>query len=220
MNATRPAVALVFGLVFVVPSAAAEFVGVVARVDAAKNELVVDGRGKTRGEAMTFLCDADTQVLFGKQAGMLADVPTGRHVRINYEPRDNRMMARIVRVNGAKPKAAAATGDQGAITGVLRRVALTDREVVVIGPGPMGRVTETTVAVPEAARIMKGGKAATLESLKEDDPVTIVAEKRDGRLTAMSVQVGPPAKSDSIEKLRLGLKIADFLLERMQKGDK
>jgi hypothetical protein len=220
MSATRSALALLFGFVVTVPASAAEIVGVIARVDPAKNELLVEGRGRSRGEAVTLVCDGDTQVLFGKQTAVLADVPVGRRAHVTYETRDNRMMARVVRVNGPKPKAAAPAPDKGAITGVLRRVALTDREVVVIGPGPMGKETETTVAVPETARIMKGGKAATLESLKEDDPVSIVAEKRDGRLTATVVQVGPPAKSDTIEKLRLAIKIADFLLERMQKSDK
>ncbi len=217
MSATRPALALLFGFAFALPASAGEFVGMIARTDPVKNELVVDGRGKSRGEALTFVVDGDTQILFGKQPAAVTDVPVGRRVHVIYETRDNRMMARVVRVNGPKPKAATASTDKGAITGVLRRVALTDREVVVIGPGPMGKETETTVAVPETARIMKGGKAATLESLKEDDPVSIVAEKRDGRLTATVVQVGPPEKSDAIEKLRLGIKIADFLLERMQK---
>ena len=220
MRFTHPFLTALCGLLFSLPASAAEIVGVIARVDPGKSQVVVDGRGKGRGEAMTFVVDADTQVLFGKLPASLADVPVGRRVHVAYEMRDNHMTARVIRVNGAKPKTAIPSADSGAITGVLRRVALTDREVVVIGPGAMGKETETTVAVPETARIMKGGKAVTLDSLKEDDAVSVVAEKRDGRLTATLIQVGPPDKSNAIEKIRLGIKIADALLQQLQKSDK
>ena len=54
-----------------------------------------------------------------------------------------------LRVVAASP-AANVPANADAVTGVLRRVAYSDREVVVIGPGPKGTETETTVAVPEA----------------------------------------------------------------------
>jgi len=221
MSTMRPLFALLSGLLFSFPVSAAEVVGIVARVDLEKKELLLDGRGAARGEALMFVVDNDTQVLFGKRAASLADVPFGRRVHVLYEVRDSRRVARIVRVNGPKPTAPATPADKGAITGVLRRVALTDREVVVIGPGSMGKETETTVAVPEAARIAKDGKAATLEMLKENDMVRIVAEMRDGKLTAIEIQVGAATakKSDLVPKIRLGLQIADLLLKQMEKRE-
>jgi hypothetical protein len=111
------------------------------------------------------------------------------------------------------------------VTGVLQRVAQTDREIVVIGPGARGPETETTIAVTEGTKILNGDKALTFEALKEGAKVTVQTEKRDGRLAAVSIQLGaaPAAQkepSDVIPRLRLLLRIADQLLERMEKDRK
>src|SRR5205807_1837487 len=122
---------------------------------------------------------------------------------------------------GAAPGAAGS-----AVTGVLQRVARTDREVVVIGPGDRGPETETTVAVPEGTPVTRGGKEVGLEGLKEGDPVTVRAERRAGRLTATALQVGPPApeatvaqkpampaeREPVVPRVRRALKIADDVL--------
>ncbi len=219
MKASRSVLAVLAGLVFSVPLFAEDFVGVITKMDPDKKELLLEGRLASRGRALTLVFDGDTQVMFGKQPGTPAELPIGKIVRVVYETRDSQQVARSIRVNGLRPnKPAAPSSDKGStITGILRRVALTDSEVVVIGPGAKGNDTETTVAVPQTARIMKGGKAITLESLKEDDQVSIVAEQRDGRLTATAIQVGPAPSSDIVPKLRIAIKIADMLLQKMEK---
>jgi hypothetical protein len=220
MKTTRPLLAVLAGLLFSLPASAAEVTGVVARTDPEKKELLLEGRRAARGQALTFALDGETQILFGRQPGAPMDLAVGQRVRVVYETRDDRQVARIIHVAGARPRAAAAPADTGTIIGVLRRVALTDREVVIIGPGPKGPMTETTVAVPESARIMKEGKPVTLEALKEDDPVRVRAEMRDSRLTATAIEVGPGAaaeSSDVVPRLRLALKLADYFLKQMEK---
>ena len=219
---TRLVLTLLAGLACALPLSAAEMLGVVTRIDLEKKELALDGRGAARGKTLTLVVAEDTRVLFGKQAGAPTDLAAGKLVRVEYETRDSQQVAVVIHALGVKPKTAstpAVPADKGAIAGVLRRVALTDREVIVIGPGEKGKETETTVAVPESARITKGGKAVTLEALKEDDQVSIVAEKRDGRMTASAIQVGAVAveKSNVVPRLRLAIKFADYLLQKMEK---
>ena len=138
---------------------------------------------------------------------------------------------RVIHVlNGPRPAAPAvavtsAGGD--ALKGVLRRVGYSDREVVVVGPGAKGPETETPVAVPEAARVVKDGKEAKLDDLKEGDAATVQVEKKDGRTSAPSIQVGPgeaPAAgkppSKVIPKVRMLLKVLDQVLQNMQDRDR
>jgi hypothetical protein len=221
--------------------AADEVRGVVSGVDLSKHELRVDGRGAARGETMTFTLDDKTLVLFGSQKGAAADLNSGRRVRVEYEVAgDGTHIARVVRAAGrplaaraipagrttpaeppvvSGPNAAAAGG---AVTGVLQRVARADREIVVIGPGAKGPETETTVAVPEGAKVVKEGKPSSLENLKEGDAVAVRAERRDGKVTAVEVQAGPgaalsaaapaPERSRMIPRIRQALHMADEVL--------
>jgi hypothetical protein len=112
-----------------------------------------------------------------------------------------------------------------AVTGVLRRVAYSDRELVVVGPGPMGKEMETTVAVPEAARIVKDGKDATLDDLKEGETASVQIEQKDGRPSAVAIQVGPGAAPEkrmtrAIPRIRRLLKVADQILQGLENRDK
>ena len=108
------------------------------------------------------------------------------------------------------------------MAGVLRRVALTDRELVVIGPGDQGEETEMTVQVPEGTPLRRGEKTVMLADLKEGETVTVRTAKRDGRLTALEVRVGPAAAATAqgpdrtVPRLRLLLKIADQILGQME----
>ena len=69
------------------------------------------------------------------------------------------------------------------MTGVLQRVALTDREIVVIGPGAKGEPElESILTVPEDARITKDAKPAKLEDLKEGERVVVRTEKRGDKM--------------------------------------
>jgi len=215
---------------------AAEVRGVVTKIDPDKKELVLEGRGiGRRGAVLVFELPDGTPVLFGDQAGALSDLEAGRRVRVDYDVSDGRQVAQAIHVlSGPKPAAPTASttpttpapGD--GLTGVLRHVGYSDREIVLVGPGPKDAETETTIAVPEAAHIVKDGKDATLSDLKEGDAAAVQAEKKDGRLTALSVQVGPGAAAAPAEKpaskviprVRLILKVVDQVLQGMDNRDK
>jgi Cu/Ag efflux protein CusF len=202
--------------------------GQIARIDLDKKELTLEGRGAARGEALTFLLTADTQVLFGRQAGALADLSAGRRVRIVSEVRDGKATAVVIHALGARlaaPSPTPSTGktDANTVAGVLRRVARTDREIVVVGPGAQGAETETTIQVPETTKIVKGDKPAALEDLKEGDPASVQVERRDGKLSARSIQAGPGAgkavaatKSEWVPRARLALQIVDQILKQLE----
>jgi hypothetical protein len=202
-------------------SLAADVSGVIARVDLDRHELVLDNvRPKNAPPTVPF--DDKTQVLYGKTAGALKDLPVGRHVRVEYEQREGRLVAAVLHVNG-RPPVAATPKDDGSLAGTLRRVALSDREIVVIGPGAKGPETETTVAVPETAKVMRDGKAIAFVELTEGEKVAVSAEKHDGRWMAKTIQVGAAPASESkdsklVPRLRLILKIADGILRQMDSG--
>jgi cold shock CspA family protein len=213
----------------------AEVRGTVASVDAAKNELKVEGRGAERGSMLVFALGDKTLVLFGSEKATVADLRPGRRVRVEFEETaDGQKLARVIHAIGrvpAQPVAATpalpmASGD--AVTGVLQRVSRSDREVVVIGPGPKGAETESTVAVPEGTKIVKEGKPVSLESLKEGDAVAVRVERHDGRLTALEMQAGPgatlsaspaPERGRLVPRVRQALHIADEVLKRLDAPD-
>jgi Cu/Ag efflux protein CusF len=229
MTTPRIAFALLAGLMFAVTASAAEVRGVVSRIDPDKKELVLEERGLgVRGTVLVFALPDQTPVLFGDQPAALSDVQVGRRVRVEYELDDGRQVVQMIHVLGGPkppppptvtPPIAPINGD--ALTGVLRHVGYSDREVTVVGPGAKGAQTETTLAVPESARIVKNGKEATLDDLKEGDTGTVQVEKKDGRPTAAVVQVGAGSAAEkttskTIPRLRFLLKIADQLLQGME----
>jgi cold shock CspA family protein len=226
------------GLLIVAAVRAGDMRGVVTAVDANKNELRVEGRGPARGATWTFTLDDKTLVLFGSEKAPASDLQPGRHVRVEFqEDRDGNRLARVVHASGRRPAPAAAAPAPAAATpaaatpaadvvsGVLQRVSRADREIVVIGPGPKGPETETTVAVPESTKVIREGNSASLEALKEGDAVVVRVEQRDGRPAAMEVQAGPGAtlspaprpneRSKAIPRLRQVLHIADEVLRRL-----
>lgn len=231
----RHTLATLAALTLVGSLAADEVRGTLARLDLDKNELRVELR---RGEAVTVALDAKTLVLFGSTVGKAADLSAGRRVRVEFETRDGVPVATVVRSFGrpllrpvpaaelprGEPRLPPGPGD--AITGILQRVSQADREVVVIGPGAQGPETETTIAVPTEAKVIKDGKPAALDGLKEGDTVAIRAEKREGRLIAVELQAGAGAKlsaaptaprGEMLPRLRQALKIADAILRQMEK---
>jgi hypothetical protein len=223
------ATSCLLGLALLGAAPTTEVRGQIAALNLDKKVLTIDGRLAARGSTLTFALDGDTQVEFNRRAGRLDDLAAGQRVRVLYEVHDGKPLAKVVHVLGlglglgtARPgPAPAPKADDGAVTGVLRRVALTDREIVVIGPGAKGAETETTIQVPEAAKIVKGDRPAALEDLKEGDPARVQVERRDGKLQALSIQAGPGAdkaapKSNLIPRLRLALQIADQILKLME----
>jgi len=237
MTTPRLAIALTACLTLVAPASAEVMRGVVAHVDSDKNELQLEGRGRgLRGAVTRFTLTDKTAVLFGDQAGALSDLETGRRVRIEFEVTTAGAVARVIHVLNGRPAEAAipevppvpAVPMEGdALMGTLRRVGYSDREVVLVGPGPKGAETETTVAVPEAARILKDGKEATLDDLKEGDGAAVQVEEKNGRPSALSIQIGPgvatvPEKRGAkvIPKIRKALQMVDQLLKGLDDRDR
>jgi hypothetical protein len=208
--------------------------GVLRDVDPAKKEIRVEGRGRDRGATLTFVLDDKTLILFGREKGAASDLQTGRRVRVEFEDAgEGRHVARVIRAAGRPAATAVAApvavstpaAPADGIAGVLQRVSRADREIVVIGPGPKGPETETTVAVPESTKIVKDGKPSSLEALREGDSVAVRTERRDGRPSALEVQVGPgatvagpaptPESGRVISRIRQALHMADEVLRRV-----
>jgi hypothetical protein len=145
-------------------------------------------------------------------------------VRVLYESRDGQRTALAISARGI-PRAPEAPppADANTIVGALQRIGLTDREIIVGFAGGQPGATEVTIVVPEKTPITRDGKPLKLEELKEGDRVAVRTEKRDGKLTALSLELGErgPAvagKNPRIEKLRQFLKMADFLLQQVDEN--
>jgi hypothetical protein len=141
----------------------------------------------------------------------------------------DRRVALLVTLLGAAPSSApsaeAAVNAGNTVSGILRRVSFTEREIVVISPAKKGEgEVETILSVPEDVKITKDQKAISFDDLKEGEQVLVQAEKRDGKLVAKSIQLGVTASPNSnpepaqnkIEKVRGALKMLDFLLRMME----
>jgi Cu/Ag efflux protein CusF len=194
---------------------AEEFRGRITKVDPAKKEVVVEGRGLARGLALGFAVNSDTKILFGREPAKLEDLQPGDRVRLFYENRNNQRVAlsitdlsllpklppaggagseKVAAPGGKAPAGNAATAPPlpaNAIAGRLARVGLTEKEIVIISPAAQGaKETETTLLVPSNVKISKDQKPLKLEELKEGEQVTIRTEKRDGHLVAAEIQTG------------------------------
>jgi hypothetical protein len=218
-------------------ASADEVRGVIVKVDAEKKEVLVEVRSpRARGLAMTFTVDGETRIQIGHRPAGLVDLQAGERMRLRYESRDGRRIALSISAHGGKrmPEPPArpeplARSDANTVTGILRRIALTDREIVVVGPGSKGESdAETTISVPEKTAITRDGKAIKLEDLKEDEQVAVPVEKLGGKLVAKSIQVGgsaaapprPTARNDRIERLRMALRLADWILQQIDSQQK
>lgn len=220
---------LVLALSCTLPAWAGEVRGRIQSVDLDKNELVLGGLG-TGGQPLKVLLESDTQVFFGRTAATLADLPVGRRAHVTFEDRDNRRLAKAIYLAGPLParrrERTPARADGNTVAGVLQRVARTDREVVVVGPGPKGPDTETLIAVPETARIVRGDKVIALEDLKEGEPVTVQTERRAGQWTARAIQAGPGGAAQmkrpdgDFPRVRMALRIAEFVLQQVERFHK
>ena len=219
MNARPYLTGLTVILILPAALAAADVRGYIVSVDVNKGEVVLD-KVKPKKADTTFTVTDKTPVLYGKTPGAVKDLPLGRLVTVEFDERDGRRVVTMIRVTG-RPPVVNAAADSSTVSGTLRRVALTDREIVVIGPGARGSETETTIAVPETTRVLRDGKAIPFDELMEGEAVTVTVEKRDGRLSAMTLQAGMAVamakESNFVPKLRLALRIADAILQQMEK---
>ena len=217
---------------------AAEVRGIVVKVDSKNHELVIEGRGRgLRGAELTFQLNKDTVIQNGQEPAQVSDLMPGKRVRVFYERQDGQRLAlRITMPGGALAEALkqappaepakAGPNDANTVSGTLRRLALTDREIVVVRANPAGRTDiETTIFVPESAKIDKDGKAIRLEELKEGLQVTVKVEKDHKEVVAKSIQVGavvasqkmdrPSERGDGIDKARRVLKLLQALLDNI-----
>jgi hypothetical protein len=219
-------------LVIVGSALAEEVRGRIVAVDLDGKELLLEGRNRGRGVQYRFVLTADTHVLFAGEPGKLSDLPTRRLARITFEDGDGKAVARVIRlplplraITGKAPPPTAAERPGGdVVTGTLQRIAVTDRELVVIGPGAKGNEAETTIAVPEGTPILRDGKKIDLVGLQEGEAVSVQVDRKEKQLKAVSVQAGkvvPQAgamrNNDVVPRVRQALKVLDAILQQMER---
>lgn len=235
MTAFRFWLSLASGLVLIGAADADEARGLILRIDPDKQMIRLETRRPVRG-VLNLKVDAKTEILVGGQPATLNDLAPGRRVRVVFQPHDGKPVAHVIRsfgLNLAQPQPAArppvALKEGEGVSGKLQRVASTEREIVVLGPGDKGQQAESTIAVPEETAITRAGKKIALDDLKEGEMVSVKTESRKGTLTAVSIQVGPaaparpaaaPPRREIIPRLRQALQMADELLREMEERGK
>ncbi len=202
-------------------AAAEEVRGVIEKVDPVKGELTIEASGRgVRGLAMSFALVKDTQVLFGRQEAAVGDLKPGARAVILYDTKNGQRIARSITVRGAPPtKAEPVKVDPNTVAGTIARISFTERELVVVGPGPQGAKTETLLTVPENASITRDRKAVKLDDIREGEAVVARTSRRDGKTVVESMEVGVQPKTAAgarrIERVRTALRVVDFFLQRM-----
>lgn len=208
--------------------------GVISKVDAEQKELVIEGRGiGVRGAVIRFSLGKDTQILFGRQAGAIGDLSVGKQVNVSFETQDGKRVAVTINVSGSKPAAPArpVADDANTVSGLLRRIARTDREIILATPGEQGKEGYVSLPVPEDAKITRDDKAIQFDDLKEEEPAVVRTETRNGKKVAVAVMTGktsapaamaqqPGDQASRIARLRQLLQLADMILERAEKREK
>jgi hypothetical protein len=92
------------------------------------------------------------------------------------------------------PMAVPPAAGQASVSGMMRRVSRTDREIVILGdPAPGKPPAENTVFVPNEAQITRDQKPISFDDLREGEAATVVAQPKNGRLEAQAVIIGQPA---------------------------
>jgi hypothetical protein len=214
--------------------ASAEHVrGVVVKVDGAAGTLTIEARGLgVRGSVLTFTLDKDAQVVLGNQPAGLKDVAVGKRVQVTYETKDGKRVAAMVHVNNLLGSVlprdippAPPANDPNALTGKLRRVAYTDREIVLAMPGQGDKEKYISLPVAGDAKITRDDKVIKFDELKEEEAAVVRTEMRDGKKVATAVMVGKvtmdkPEETSKVARIRQILKILDVILEQMDNRSK
>jgi hypothetical protein len=212
MNAKCLAIAV---LILVAGRASAEEVrGIIVKVDPDKKQLVLEGKNRGfKGMVLHLKVRDDTEILVGRKPAKLADLVAGKRARVLFETQGNEPVALRISVADLSAVAEAlrnltgglqssepapppgissekAPSDLSSVSGTLRRIARTDREIVVVGPGASkNSEVETTFLVPDNVTILRGQKLLRLEDLHEGERVTVSGEKKVGKLVAKSIKV-------------------------------
>jgi hypothetical protein len=224
-------IALLAGLALAASVSAAEIRGVISKVDSENKELLIEGLGKAgKGMTFTFVLNDDTRVLFGSNAGSLADLVVGKRTRVIFDDRDGKQTALVIRPLYLQPKAkdGVAMAPANGSGGVLRLINSNDREIVVVGANPKGGESETTLHIPKDLKVQRGDKPTGFDDLKEGELLSFEADKKDGKFLAKSLRAGPPdpnAKSAPAmlpedkkgEKAKKVLEVLFKILEQMQR---
>jgi len=223
-------------LAFGLAAQAADVHGVIVKVDTDRKEVSVKCRDKGfRGATVDFRINDSTAIQLGKQSVGLTDLSPGSRVRIVYELDGGRHLALSITAHGLltapaapapAPAAPLAPAMDTGLTGTLRRIALTDREIVLVGSAAKGSPeTETTMLVPADAKITRDQKPIRFEDLKEGETAVVAPEKKEGKLVARSIQVGAaappsarPERENRIAKVRQILKMIDLALQGLDRN--
>ena len=177
--------------------------GVIVKVEPDKKMLVLEGKSRGfKGKVLRLKVPDDTEILVARKPAKLADLTTGKRVRVLFEPQGNDQVALRITVPGSlssllelmtgpppEPSVKSSPSEASSVSGVLRRVSLTDREIVVISPGPSKNTEfETTFSVPDGTKVLRKQQAIRLDDLHEGDQVTVIGEKQNGQLVAKSIE--------------------------------
>jgi hypothetical protein len=204
---------------------AAEYRGIIRQVDPANKQITVEGRGKPyRKSTVTFAVEKETRILLAGQPASTTDLVVGKHVKIDFDTKDGHPVARTIKIIGLPPldltpsapsPPAPSSNDPNSVAGTLRRVSRTEPEIVVVDTQ-----RETTIAVPESAKILRDQKPIRFAELHEGENVLVRTEKKDGQVLAKSIEAGAvgtgqpsPDRDHRIERLRQLLRMIDGLLQ-------
>src|SRR5262249_43653976 len=150
---------------------AADIRGVVTKVDIDQMELQIEALNRrARGFNLVFRLDDKIAVRMGGQPGKLADLAAGQRVLVDYGwSQDGQRVAPSITIRGAKPAAPPADDaapakdsnskkDPNAVIGVLRHVAYTEREIIIVSADAQKEEKQTAFVVPDSAKITKSQK--------------------------------------------------------------
>jgi hypothetical protein len=194
MSTKNPLLVPLTVLFFAASVPAAEIRGVISKVDTENKELLVEGLGRGgKGITFVFLLNDDTRVLFLANVGSFGDLVVGRRTRVIYEGRDGKQIALVIRPLYPRPRSKDpdASAPANSAGGVLRLINSNDREIVVVDASPKVGESETTLHIPKDLKVQRGDRATEFGDLKEGEAISFEAEKKDGKMLAKSLRVGP-----------------------------
>jgi len=204
ISTKRLSIALAAVVAFATTALGEDVRGVIVKVEPDKKVLVLEGKSRGfKGKVLRLKVPDDTEILVARKPAKLADLATGKRARVLFEAQGNDQVALRITVAGslssllesmtgpapAEPPVKSSPSEASSVSGVLRRVSLTDREIVVISPGPSKNTEfETTFFVPEGTKVLRKQQSIRLDDLREGDQVTVSGEKQNGQLVAKSIE--------------------------------
>lgn len=167
------------------------------------------------GLALDFILGRDAPVRI--KSGPRKQGEKGARVRVRVEHRRGGKVD--VDVNIPTPQRGPAPvglpADGNSLAGVLQSISLTEREIILVGLGPNGgREVETTLLVPEEAKVTRDQKTIQLEDLKEGERVVVRTDTVKGKKVVQSIQAGEGAMvgAGNPDRLSQALNLAELIL--------